>query len=160
MQIGGDQVGDELCKEWAPCEEPQIEEHLVELHPVEVSQPGEAIQEELLGMVTHLEDKYPKRPQVGICRGICHHKILSVETLLIQEAQEAQGDQKDLEDPDHQDQVAHQWEAFLQVEVEVQILQLLLFLIDLFRSKKNKPQIRKTPNSLLSFSLTNLMEQS
>ena len=83
MQIGGDQVGDELCKEWAQCEEPQIEEHLVELHPVEVSQPGEAIQEELLGMVIHPEGKYSEWLQVGIRRGICHHKILSVEILPI-----------------------------------------------------------------------------
>ena len=81
MQIGGDQVGDELREEWTLCEVPQTEEHTVELHQVEVpqieermvelyqvevSQPGESIQEEHLGMVTHPEDKYPKWSQVGI----------------------------------------------------------------------------------------------
>ena len=80
------------------------------------------------------------------------------QTQEARDIQEVQGDQEDLEDLDHQDWVVHQWEALW--PVEVQILQLLLFSIDLFRNKKNRYQIRKTPNDLLSFPLTNLMEQS
>ena len=48
----------------------QTEEHMVELHQAEVSQPGEVFQGEHLGEVIHPGDKDPEQFQVGICKGI------------------------------------------------------------------------------------------
>ena len=56
---------------------------MVELHQVEVSQPGEVFQGEHLDMVTHLGDKYPEQFQVEIHKGTPNHQIWVAEILQI-----------------------------------------------------------------------------